>query len=195
MTFKKALSVAVAASAVAAMSICAMADPIGTIPGAAVSSSNIWGSGGDGAYVIAGDYDFTKIDKVVVDVEATSSYVKGVIGANKGGQWTVTGEQEISGADGAAAVGQFVWENVGGLDETPQVQVWWINSVNANEEAKTADPGSLNINAVTLYDADGNVIFANPAAEPATGDATPVVAVAALALVAGAALVATKKFA
>ncbi len=140
------------------------------------------------------------VTQAVADVTVDSGYCNGTIGANLGGAWSSMNPQgEVSG-DGETS-GQFVWDidgslvsydDDGNLAPYMEVQLWWVNPM-YDEDGNEGDAGTATLTAVTLYDADGNVVLSVGGSAAETSDTAPVAYLAAVVALAGVALVASKK--
>ena len=167
MNFKKIIaSVAAAAVAVSTMAVSSFAAVFET-------SLDESGAPNPNAYYVAGvdGVDYSKVAKVEA-VVTTTDYVNGTIGVSCNGAWTTCNQVEASG--GAATT--WTLDGLSGIDATKddgsfkedavQVQLWWLNA------------GTVTIDSVKLFDADGNVLQEVPAAdaapaEEATTEAAP----------------------
>ncbi len=159
MNFKKIISaVAAAAVAVSAMAVSSFA---------AVFETSLEESGKPSpeVYYVAGveGVDYSKVAKVEA-VVTTTDYVNGTIGVSCNGAWTTCNQVEASG--GTATT--WTLDGLSGIDATKddgsfkedavQVQFWWLNA------------GTVTIDSVKLFDADGNVLQEVPAAEAAPAE-------------------------
>ena len=152
MNFKKILTGVVAgAMAVSAMAVSSFAS---------LYEGSIAENGGpeNNCYKLAGveGVDYSKVAKVEAVVD-TDSYVNGCIGVSSNGKWT-NSTPENSESNGGPAT--WVLDGLSGIDandengslkeDVVQVQFWWLNA------------GTFSLESVTLYDADGNVLQAEP---------------------------------
>ncbi len=170
MKLKKILA-AVAATAVALSTMA-----VNSFAALLETSLDANGAPTDNVYKVAGveGVDYSKVAKIEA-VVTTTDYVNGTIGVStNGGTWTAAPQQEVSGGGS----GTWVLDGLSGIDSTAedgslkpdvvQVQFWWLNA------------GTLTLDSVKLYDADGNVLQevaeaaateeAAPAAEEAADD-------------------------
>ena len=107
------------------------------------------------------------IVKIVADITVDSGYCNGILCGYVDGEWAcMINKGEISG-DGKTS-GQFVWEFDGslvGYDEDgnfypyAEAQLWRVAPFYDEDENEIGD-GTAILTAVTLYDADGNVVKA-----------------------------------
>lgn len=166
--------------------------------------------------------DHEKVDVIQVDMTVNSGYVNGFIGTNSIEQatWYDSGQQEINGEESGMwqlkGIGGLALDENGG--STLKVELWWINPVygedpdgDGEEEAPVVGPGIVEITAVRFYDVNMNELKAEAAETPDTttpdtdtDTTTPdttnsgtgiesVAAISAVALIAGGAIVASRK--
>ena len=212
MSIKKILAAAAASVlTVGAMSVAASAAALNlTVKGQPdmTLDSNSVGKpeGGDFSWAaddFIGDIDVSEIVKIEADITVDSGYCNGAIGGNVDGSWDAY-NYVVESADKTTVS----WTLDGELDETFQIQVWWINPI-YDEDGELAGNGTLTISDVRLLDANGNDLAA-AAANPApteTPTTTPddtskpntdtgvegVAAVVGVAVVAAGAMVVAKK--
>lgn len=167
--------------------------------------------------------DIEKIEMIQFDVEVDSGYMNGGVGANTIAKdsWDQSPQIDVGDETVTEPASQTVaWKGIGGIRDADSLgfQIWWINPVRGEdpdgdgpEEAPITGPGTVKITATRFYDADGNVLATLPAAtvppveednskddnnEDTTNAGTgieSVAAISAVALIAGGAIVATRK--
>ena len=144
--------VSVCALAASAMAISAFAaDPLATKTGNAESAVK---------YVVDfTNIDATKVDKVVVDISVDSGFCNGCIGYNVDGVWTSVDKETPK----ETTKDQWIVDSLNGaLGAEPymEVQLWWVNPFYDEQGNETDKEGTATIDAITLYDASGNVVVA-----------------------------------
>ena len=127
------------------------ADPLATKTGNAESAVK---------YVVDfTNIDATKVDKVVVDISVDSGFCNGCIGYNVDGVWTSVDKETPK----ETTKDQWIVDSLNGaLGAEPymEIQLWWINPFYDEQGNATDKEGTATIDAVTLYDASGNVVVA-----------------------------------
>ena len=154
------------------------------------------------------DYDLTQLDKIVVDVTVDSKNCQGSINYNNiNGVW-MTNRTDTSDKETDA----WTVEDIGGIQGSLEVRITYVAEIAAADETEANKPGTANIDAVKLYDKNGQELQkkttttasstttttqgggkgdTQPAAK--TGDAGAGVAVSALGVAAAAAYIARRK--
>ena len=127
------------------------ADPLATKTGNAESAVK---------YVVDfTNIDATKVDKVVVDISVDSGFCNGCIGYNVDGVWTSVDKETPK----ETTKDQWIVDSLNGaLGAEPymEIQLWWINPFYDEQGNATDKEGTATIDAITLYDASGNVVVA-----------------------------------
>lgn len=158
MNFKKILAgVAAGAMVFASLAMPTFADDV-------YSTTGPEAGGGGETYSLAGlEIDYTAIDEIVIEISVDSGYVNGCVGYNSVSinNWVSVG-YEISSTTGTIDVNSLA----GDIADTDslQLQFWWINPI-YDEDGNITGAGTVTVNSITIYDASGEVLYQDPAAE------------------------------
>lgn len=116
--------------------------------------------------------DGSKVAKIEVDMQCSSGYFNGFMGANdKDGTWYDSSQITTEVADKVT----WTWETTKGISpDSFKVEFWWVNPVYGavpdgspeGTKAPIEGPGVITISAIRVLDADGNDLCA--AAAPST---------------------------
>ncbi len=208
MTFKKVMGTAVASACVLAMSVSALADGYGvasevkySVSGASgetaiieLTGLNYEGDLGEAAKENASYWNDWCVIGIQVDHDGTTDYYAAV-GSQVGWDITVSDNGTADNKDDDVIIPVAECTKFDGKDATVAVSVGADYTITvfgigwADTDASKITP-FCEVTSVTV---DGTDVTSEGAVK--TGDTTPVIAIGALALVAGAAMVATKKFA